>query len=116
MAKNKKKDILGVVYSTDPSFNYASGGSDEEEINLPPSQQNLRVMLDRKQRGGKAVTLVTGFVGSADALSDLGKRLKQKCGVGGSVKDGTIIIQGDFRSRVLELLLAEGFKAKQSGG
>jgi translation initiation factor 1 len=116
MAKNKKRDFSGVVYSTDPSFNYASGEPDEEDVNVPPSHQNLRVMLDRKQRGGKAVTLVTGFVGPADALSDLGKRLKQKCGVGGSVKDGMIIIQGDFRNRVLELLVAEGFKAKLSGG
>ena len=116
MAKNKKKDFSGVVYSTDPDFTYASEESAEGNVDLLPSQQNLRVSLDKKQRGGKAVTLVTGFVGSGDALADLGKRLKQKCGVGGSVKDGDILIQGDFRNRVVELLAAEGYRVKQSGG
>lgn len=115
MAKGKKKQYTGVVYSTDPSYEY------EEEINevaetLAPRQQNLRVMLDKKQRGGKAVTLVTGFVGNSNDLDALGKSLKQKCGVGGTVKEGVILIQGDFRKRVLELLHAQGYQAKQSGG
>ncbi|MFB5945666.1 translation initiation factor [Albibacterium profundi] len=115
MAKGKKKQYTGVVYSTDPSYEY------EEEINevaetLAPRQQNLRVMLDKKQRGGKAVTLVTGFVGNGNDLDALGKSLKQKCGVGGTVKEGVILIQGDFRKRVLELLHAQGYQAKQSGG
>lgn len=105
-----------MVYSTDPDFDYSSDEVGEDNRDVLPSEQNLRVMLDRKQRGGKAVTLVTGFVGSDDFLNDLGKRLKQKCGVGGSVKDGVIIIQGDFRNRVMELLIAEGYKAKHSGG
>ncbi|WP_118193737.1 translation initiation factor [Albibacterium indicum] len=115
MAKNKKKQYTGVVYSTDPSFDYQEETPDVEQT-LPPRQQNLRVMLDKKQRGGKAVTLVTGFVGESDDLEELGKVLKQKCGVGGTVKDGTILIQGDFRKRVLELLEAQGYRAKQSGG
>lgn len=115
MAKSKKKQYTGIVYSTDPSYEY------EEEVNevgetLPPKQQDLRVMLDKKQRGGKAVTLVTGFVGNGNDLDVLGKSLKQKCGVGGTVKDGVILIQGDFRKRVLELLHAQGYQAKQSGG
>lgn len=115
MAKNKKKQYTGVVYSTDPSYSYEEDMEKEEET-LPPQQQDLRVMLDKKQRGGKAVTLVTDFVGSRDDLDSLGKSLKQKCGVGGTVKNGVILIQGDFRKRILELLSAQGYRAKQSGG
>ncbi len=115
MAKNKKKQYTGVVYSTDPSFDYKEETPDVDKTH-PPRQQNLRVMLDKKQRGGKAVTLVTGFVGESDDLEELGKVLKQKCGVGGTVKDGTILIQGDFRKRVLELLEAQGYRANKSGG
>lgn len=116
MAKNKKKDFSGVVYSTDPDYDYISDESNEDDVDVPPSKQNLKVLLDKKQRGGKAVTLISGYIGSQEALSDLGKSLKQKCGVGGSVKDGDILIQGDFRSRVVELLAAEGYRVKQSGG
>lgn len=118
--KNKKdendwKDRLGMVYSTNPDFEYDYDQETEEET-LPPNQQDLRVMLDRKNRKGKAATLVTGFVGTEDDLKDLGKMLKTKCGVGGSAKDGEIIIQGDLRDKVLELLKNAGYKAKKSGG
>jgi translation initiation factor 1 len=111
MSKNKRE---GIVYSTNPNFAF---NDDTSEIKtLPPAQQNLRVMLDKKQRGGKKVTLVTGFVGSQDDLNYLGKLLKTSCGVGGTVKDGEIIIQGDFRERVLGILQQKGYKAKQAGG
>ena len=112
--KNKKKDS-GVVYSTDPDFEYQSQEEEEQET-LPPQQQDLRVSLDRKQRKGKEVTLVTGFVGSNEDLKDLGKVLKSKLGVGGSAKNGELIIQGDFRDDVLKMLTDRGYKAKKSGG
>jgi len=116
MSKSKKKVYSGVIYSTDPDYNFIEEHQSEEGEVLLPKQQDLRVMLDRKQRAGKAVTLVTGFRGSENDLDSLGKTLKQRCGVGGSVKDGVILIQGDFRKRVIELLLAAGYKVKQSGG
>lgn len=112
MAKNTKnndwKDRLNVVYSTNPDFRYET--HDEEEAStLPPSQQKLRVQLDRKNRGGKVVTLVTGFTGSDDDLKELGRLLKGKCGVGGTAKDGEIIVQGDFKQKVLDLLKQAGY-------
>ena len=112
MAKNPKdndwKDRLNVVYSTNPDFNYEMD-DEEEQATLQPSQQRLRVQLDRKNRGGKVVTLITGFVGTVDDLKELGKFLKSKCGVGGSAKDGEVIVQGDFKQKVLELLKKEGY-------
>ncbi|SFC57257.1 translation initiation factor 1 [Parapedobacter composti] len=114
--KKKKQKYTGVVYSTADNFVYQEEESTQEEVTLPNQQQQLRVMLDRKMRGGKVVTLVTGFVGTQADLEALGKRLKQQCGVGGSAKDGEIIIQGDFKQRVLQLLLDAGYRAKQVGG
>jgi translation initiation factor 1 len=116
MGKKSKKKRVGVVYSTKPNYDY-DYESKAEEDELPSNQQRLRVMIDRKGRGGKEVTLVTGFVGPEDRLKELGKMLKSKCGVGGSVKGGEIIVQGDHRDRVVELLKKEGFKdTKKSGG
>lgn len=115
MAKNKKKRI-GVVYSTNPDYDYEHESKQEEET-LPPQQQKLRVLIDRKQRGGKEVTLVTGFVGTEEALKDLGKFLKSKCGVGGSAKNNEIIVQGNQREKVVQLLLDKGYsQTKKSGG
>jgi translation initiation factor 1 len=109
------KDRLGVVYSTNPDFSYDKG-ADGEQNTLLPQQQNLLVSLDRKQRKGKSVTLVKGFIGKEDDLKELSKKLKSRFGVGGSAKDGEIIIQGDFVQKVIEYLVAEKFKVKKSGG
>lgn len=116
MAKQKKQLYSGIVYSTDSDFAYQQADPVSEEETLPNHQQALRIMLDKKARKGKSVTLVTGFKGSSEDLAALGKKIKQKCAVGGSVKEGEIIIQGDFRARILQLLLEEGFKAKIAGG
>lgn len=112
--KNDWKNREGVVYSTSSDFNY-SYQQDDEATTLPPQQQQLKVLLDKSGRAGKQVTLVTGFIGTANDLEALGKTLKNKCGTGGSVKDGEIIIQGDFRDRVVQLLVKDGYKAKRVG-
>ena len=112
--KNDWKKRDGVVYSTDSSFEYSIQPS-EEATTLPPQQQNLKVGLDKSMRAGKQVTLVTGFTGTAADLEQLGKLLKSKCGVGGSVKDGEVIIQGDHRDKIVQLLVKEGYKAKRIG-
>ena len=112
MADNDWKKRLGVVFSTNPDFAYQEEEK-QEEATIEPSKQNLIVSIDRKGRGGKQVTLVTGFVGTADDLAELGRALKVKCGVGGSAKDGEITIQGDFRDRVTTLLKDMGYKAKR---
>jgi translation initiation factor 1 len=112
---NDWKERLGVVFSTNPDFSYQHDGINEAET-LAPNKQDLRVTLDKKQRKGKSVTLISGYVGKEDDLKELGKLLKTKCGVGGTVKDGEILIQGDFRAKILEILKKDGYKAKQSGG
>jgi translation initiation factor 1 len=109
----KKRD--GIVFSTADSFDYQVG-SDESQETLPPSQQKLKVLLDKKSRAGKQVTLIEGFVGTEEDLKDLGKLLKNKCGVGGSAKDGEILIQGDHREKVVQVLIQAGYGAKKVGG
>jgi len=109
------RNRVDVVYSTNPDFQYRYDGQ-EEQATLPPTKQDLRVRLDRKNRGGKSVTLITGFVGTQDDLAALGKELKSKCGVGGSAKDGEIIVQGDFCVKIMQLLQQKGYKVKKSGG
>lgn len=108
MKNNDWKDRLNVVFSTNPDFNFET--EEEEEVEtLDKAKQLLRISLDKKNRKGKAVTLITGFVGSDDDLQALGKLLKTKCGVGGSAKDDEIIVQGDLRNKVLEILHKEGY-------
>lgn len=111
MAKNTKN----IVYSTNPNFGYDEEETENDEP-LEAKDQNLYVSLDRKQRGGKEVTLVEGFIGDEDELKNLAKFLKGKCGVGGAVKDGVILIQGNHKEKVYNLLVAEGYKVKKKGG
>jgi translation initiation factor 1 len=113
--KNEWKNREGVVHSTNSEYGY-SYQQDESADTLQPQHQNLKVQLDKSMRAGKQVTLVTGFVGKGDDLEVLGKLLKTKCGVGGSVKDGEIIIQGDHRDKIIAILTKEGYKAKRVGG
>lgn len=103
-----------MVYSTNPDFQYTTEEKVEEET-LPPGKQQLRVWLDRKQRAGKVVTIVRGFRGTAADLEELGRMLKQRCGVGGSAKEGEILIQGDHRDRVVDILLKAGYGCKKAG-
>ncbi len=111
----KNRDKINIVYSTNPDFSYDYEEEQEAET-LEPSKQLLYVSLDRKQRAGKEVTLIEGFVGTDEDLKELGKMLKSKCGVGGTAKDGEIIIQGSFRDKVIDLLTKEGYKTKKKGG
>lgn len=115
MAKKPKNGQGGIVYSTDPGFSYREGQPPEQET-LPSGQQDLRVWLDRKQRKGKVVTLITGFKGSDSDLTGLAKMLKSSLGTGGSAKDGEILIQGDFRDKVIGILNAGGYRVKKAGG
>ena len=109
--KKEKKEKINVVYSTDPNFQYEYDEETEAET-LAPEKQNLRVSLDSKQRKGKIVTLVQGFIGTENDLKELAKLLKNKCGVGGSVKDGEIIIQGELKEKILTILKDTNYRAK----
>lgn len=120
MSKKQKKDTEnGLVFSTDPDFkfNFFGDETEETEVEITPDRQQLRVWIDRKQRGGKEVTLIQGFSGSDEKLKDLAKLLKTKLGVGGAAKDGEIIIQGDHREKVVQILIQTGYtKTKKAGG
>jgi translation initiation factor 1 len=114
MSKKNKPDSRGFVYSTDPDFRFEE---DSERANLlPPAQQKIKVMLETKQRAGKAVTVIYGFVGKKEDLELLGKQLKNYCGTGGSVKDGEAIVQGDQRDKVMQWLLKNGYTASKRVG
>jgi|SRR5690606_29796618 len=115
MAKkiNDLSALGGFVFSTNPDFEYDN--SDQSEETLPPGKQQLEAHLDKKNRGGKVATVIKGFQGNEDDLKALGKMLKSKCGVGGSVKDGEIIIQGNFRDKVMQILTDEGYRVKRVG-
>ena len=117
MSKNNDwKERLNIVYSTNPDFDYQTDDAEEQET-LPAEKQSLRIELDKRHRNGKTATLITGFIGSDDDLKELAKLLKTKCGVGGSAKDGEIIVQGDFKQKIVELLKKEGYtKTKTVGG
>jgi translation initiation factor 1 len=115
MAKKKFKNRSGVVYSTNPNYQYTELQQQQKQT-LIPSEQHLKVQLDKKSRGGKKVTLITGFMGTEDDLRALGKLLKSQCGVGGSAKNSEILIQGDFVDRVIKILLEKGYSVKRSGG
>ncbi len=115
MSKKGKNKKSGIVYSTDPDFQYSEENREEPET-LPPRQQDLRVLVEKKGRKGKTVTLVTGFAGREDDLKELGKKLKAGCGVGGTVKDGEIQVQGNMHQKVIEILKQEGYRVKKSGG
>jgi len=117
MAKKKdKSDSRGLIYSTDPDFDYHFEDETTPEETLPAKQQKLRVSLDKKQRAGKEVTLITGFQGIASDLNDLGKALKSYCGVGGSVKNNEILLQGDHRKKVLDWLQKNGYTQSKISG
>ena len=116
MKNNDWKERLNVVYSTNPDFKYESVEEEAVET-LDKKQQKLRVNIEKKGRGGKTVTLINGFIGTENDLKELGKLLKSKCGVGGSAKDGEIMVQGDFKVKIIELLIKEGYsKTKGAGG
>ena len=114
MSKKSKKNRINVVYSTNPNFEYEE--EFDEVSSIPFSEQNLYVLVDRKNRGGKTVTLIEGFTGSDEDASDFAKKLKQKCGVGGGFKQGEIYVQGDHRNKVQQFLKDLGANVKFKGG
>jgi translation initiation factor 1 len=112
MAKKKANDVGGMVFSTNPDFQFEQ---QEDHETVPAAQQDLRVWLEKNHRGGKTACIIKGFIGKEEDLNDLAKMLKAKCGTGGAVKDGEAIIQGDHRDKIVELLLKAGYKAKKAG-
>lgn len=108
MKKNDWKDRLGMVYSTNPDFQFVTDDEPEAET-LPKNQQRLRVRIEKNGRGGKTATIISGFIGSETDLKELGKWLKGRLGVGGCAKDGEVLVQGDFKQRVIDLLKADGY-------
>ena len=115
MSKKNKPDGKGFVYSTNPNFKFEEEQNNDRET-LLPQQQKLRIWLNTKLRGGKIVTLITGFVGKEDDLNELGKKLKNYCGTGGSAKDGEVLVQGDQREKVLQYLLKNGYSQTKKAG
>jgi len=115
MAKDKKIHAQGVVYSTNADYKYVISGADEPDT-LPPGKQDLRVMLDKKLKGGKKATMVTGYIGKDEDLAALAKKLKNLCAAGGSSGNGEILVQGDCRQKIMDFFIKNGYKAKQSGG
>lgn len=112
--KNDWKKRDGIVYSTESDFSYSYQGENEQET-LPAQQQNLKVSLDKSGRAGKQVTTISGFIGTSGDLETLGKLVKSKCGVGGSVKNGEVLIQGDLRDKIVQVLQGAGYKARRAG-
>jgi translation initiation factor 1 len=115
MAK-KLNSFDGLVFSTNPNQELDAFQETEEPATLKNAKQDLRILLDKKQRRGKEVTLVTGFIGKEDDLKELGKKIKTKCGVGGTIKNGEILIQGDFRQKIFEILTSHDYKVKKING
>jgi len=111
---NTLEDLGGFVFSTNKDFELPN--NEEQQDTLPANQQKLEAHLDKKNRGGKVATIIKGFEGTDDDLKDLAKKLKTLCGVGGSAKDGEIIIQGNFREKIMDHLAKEGYKVKRVGG
>ncbi|MEI6766161.1 MAG: translation initiation factor [Bacteroidota bacterium] len=111
----KMKNISGIVYSTNPQFEYVSAKNEDPDT-LAPNQQQLKVHIEKKHRGGKTASIIRGFIGKQEDLEELGKLIKTKCGTGGSAKDGEIIIQGDHRDKIVAMLTEKGYKAKKAGG
>ena len=109
--ENKWKNRKGIVYSTDPDFEYETENKAEQQT-LPPERQNLKIRLDKKQRKGRMVTLIEGFTGREYDLMNLSRELKTKCSTGGTIKDGVVIIQGDFRDKINGLLKSKGFNVR----
>lgn len=111
---NKNKNKTGIIFSTNPNFQFQFEGT-MEQGSLPPSQQNLRIWLEKNHRGGKEVTIIKNFVGSLKDLESLCKEIKTKCGTGGSVKESEILIQGDQRKKIADFLTTKGYKFKLAG-